>query len=77
MISKMEWGRKFGLMELNIREIIYKVKNTVLDNSFGLMDLFMKENSNSTTFRELVSTNGQMVVNMMENGRIIRWMGKA
>ena len=77
MISKMEWERKFGLMELNIREIIYKVKNTVLDNSFGLMDLFMKENSNSTTFRELVSTNGQMVVNMMENGRIIRWMGKA
>ena len=77
MISKMEWERKFGLMELNIREIIYKVKNTVLDNSFGLMDLFMKENSNSTTFRELVSTNGQMVVNMMESGRIIRWMGKA
>lgn len=77
MISKMEWERKFGLMELNIREIIYKGKNTVLDNSFGLMDLFMKENSSSTTFRELVSTNGLMVVNMMENGRIIRWMGKA
>ena len=77
MINKTEWEKKFGLMVRDIRVIICKEKNTEVDSFFGLMDQFMRENSNSIIFKELVFINGQMVVNMMVNGRIIRWMEKA
>ena len=74
MINKMEWARKFGLMVQDTRVIISREKNTEVDNFFGLMDLSMRENSNSIIFKELAFTSGQTVVNMMVNGKIIKWM---
>lgn len=74
MINKMEWAKKFGLMVQDTRVIISREKNMELDNFFGLMDLSMRENSNSIIFKELAFTSGQTVVNMMVNGKIIKWM---
>lgn len=43
MIYNMVMELKHGLMDLNIKEDMKKVKSMVMDNIFGAMDQLMKE----------------------------------
>ena len=68
VISSMGLGRKYGRMVLNIKEITFKEKNTVLVNSGGLMDRCIKEIFSTTIFMVKEPINGAMGGNMKDSG---------
>lgn len=76
MINKMVKEKKYGLMELVMKDYIIKEKNMEMVYLNGLMDLFMKENFIKTIFKDKVNIDGKMVENILENGKIIKWMAK-
>mgnify|MGYP001807978036 CR=1 FL=1 len=76
MIDRMEKEKKYGQMELVMKDNTKMVKKTEEVHSNGLMDLFMWETSFRTIFKDKESIVGRMVENMLENGRIIKWMAK-
>jgi len=41
--SKMDMGERFGLMELSMREIIFKEKNMDKESLIGVMDQNIKD----------------------------------
>lgn len=63
MISRMEKGRKYGQMELNIEVNISRVKNMEEEYSNGLMVLFMKESFRIIIYKAKESIVGLMVAN--------------
>ena len=64
-------------MVLDTMVNMYKVKNTVKENSLGLMEALIMENSSKITFKEKESIIGPMVVSMTDSGKIIRWKATA
>ncbi len=56
-ISKMDWERKLGLMELVTKVIIDKVENQVKANLDGQMDQNMKVTFSRIIFMEKVNIN--------------------
>ena len=76
MINKMVKEKKYGLMVLVMKDYIIKEKNMEMVYLNGLMDLFMKENFIKTIFKDKVNIDGKMVENILENGKIIKWMAK-
>lgn len=76
MINKMEKEKKFGQMVLVMKDYIIKEKNMEMEYLNGQMDQFMKENSFKIIFKDKVNIDGKMVENILENGKIIKWMAK-
>ena len=68
VINSMVLARKYGQMVLNIKEITFKEKNTVLVNSGGLMDRYIKEIFSTTIFMVKEPINGAMGGNMKDSG---------
>lgn len=66
--SSMEKVKRHGLMVLSTKEIILRVKRTVLESLDGLMVLLMKDNSLITTSMVRGSTFGPTLASMTENG---------
>ena len=67
-INSMGLASKYGLMVLNIKEIMFKEKNTVMVNSSGLMDQYIKETFSTTIFMDKGHINGAMGGNMKDSG---------
>jgi len=76
MINKMEKEKKFGLMVLVTKDYIIKEKNMEMEYLNGPMDLFMKGNFIKIIFKDKENIDGKMVENILENGKIIKWMAK-
>lgn len=68
VINSMGLAKKYGQMVLNIKEIMYKEKNTELVNSNGLMDRFIKEIFSTIIFMVKEHINGAMGGNMKDSG---------
>jgi len=66
--SSTEKVKRHGLMVLSTKEIILRVKRTVLESLDGLMVLLMKGNSLTTTSMDRGSISGLTLASMMENG---------
>lgn len=66
--SSTEKVKRHGLMVLSTKEIILRVKRTVLESLDGLMVLLMKGNSLTTTSMVKESTFGPTLASMTVNG---------
>ena len=60
MINKMAWGKKYGLMVLNTRDLICKGKSMERASFYGLMDQYMKENSKIIIYKDKEPICGRM-----------------
>lgn len=72
-INNMDKESKLGPIMLIMKDHMTWVKNTVMENSIGLTDLYMMVNSKKIIFTEKVFTNGLMEENTMETGKITKW----
>jgi len=75
-INKMVMERKFGQMEQFMKENTFKEKKKGEDYLNGQMDLFMMDNFIKIIFKDLENIDGKMEEDILENGLIIKWMGK-
>lgn len=76
MTDKMEKEKKFGLMVLVIKANIKMEKKMGEELLDGLMVLYMLENFFKIIYKDKVNIVGKMEENMLENGKIIKWMEK-
>lgn len=67
-IRLMEWARKYGMMEENMKDNMTKAKKMERDNFNGLVAVNLKECIKITKLMVRVDMNGQTAVFMMENG---------
>ena len=72
MINNMVKERKFGQMVQNMKEIILKVESMVGVNFYFMMVQYIKVNSNTIIFMDLVYIYGLMEMFMMDNGYKIK-----
>ena len=68
VINNTALEKKYGQMELNTKEITFKVKNMGLANSNGLTVQYMKEISSITIFTDKEHIDGAMVDSMKASG---------
>jgi hypothetical protein len=76
-ISSMGSALKGGLMGLLTMAITPKEKNTVKENSPGLIIAHLMENSTITIFMVQAYMNGQMVGYSQASGRTTKWRAMA
>ena len=69
------WRR--GRMVLGTMVNTYKARSTEKENSLGLTEARIMENSSKITFKEKESIIGPTVVSMTGSGKIIRWKATA
>jgi len=68
MIYKKDMDMKHGKIKLNILASIYTDRNTVKENSFGVIIHFMSDNFIKITFVDMVYIHGQIKDNIQEIG---------
>jgi len=64
-------GKDNGLMDRNMKVIILRDTSTERENTFGLMENFMKESGKWTKLMAMASTDGQMEEPMKVNAKRI------
>jgi len=75
--SSMERGKRVGLMELVMKEIMFLERNRDTGISNGQMDLSTLDSSSIIISKALENIDGLMAEAIMENGETIRCMVKA
>jgi len=73
MISKMDMGSKYGLMEHVIKATTRLVRNTEWVSSVGQTEANMQDNSWTIIFMVMELIPGPMVGPIKVSGRITRW----
>jgi hypothetical protein len=74
MINNTVEVRRLGLMEPCMRETMFLERNMEKEHLYGRMGLSILDSSITTILKEWENINGQMVVHIMVNGRIIKCM---
>lgn len=68
MIYNMDLERKYGLMDLNTKEIISKEKNTEVGYIYGKMAQCIMVIGLIIESKDMVNINGKMEESLMGNG---------
>jgi len=69
MINSMVKVKRIGLMAHNMKANICMERNKAMDNSYGLMDPSIMDNSSIIIFKVKVFTFGKMVESTKANGK--------
>jgi len=76
MIRKMDKAKRYFQMDLNILELLWIISKKGMDNTYGKMGQFMKDNLPITRLTEKEKWNISMEDIILENIRMGKCMGK-